>query len=53
MLLKTVRIFINDLFQDTSYQTSASQLNSVKFNLSSYEAKVFDLQKNKIASVIK
>ena len=44
-------IYINDLFQDTSYETSTSQLNSIKFNLSSYEAKVYGLQKYKITSV--
>jgi hypothetical protein len=44
-------LYVNDLFADTSLQVSASNINSVTFKLSGYEAKVYSLQKYNITSV--
>jgi len=49
--IKDSSIFLNDLINDTSDQVLTSQLNSITFNLSGYQAKVFGLQKYELTSV--
>jgi hypothetical protein len=44
-------VYVYDLFQDTSLFVTSSQLNSLTFNLSGSEAKVYRLQNYNITSV--